>query len=109
MQRGHNRSHIAHANLRVVAWLRQVTRGPAQHGGRARAHRYLVLSAFHAFQYFKGSVVAQADLVDSKKLVGDAEALADELQRDACAARRRFPSAENKKLRTVEAGNRLDG
>ena len=77
LQRRHDRSHVAHADLRIVARLRQIARGPAQHGGRAGADRDLVLAAFDALQHFKGAVVAKIDLVDALELVGDAETLAD--------------------------------
>ena len=53
-----------------------------------------MLAAFDAFENFKGAIVAERDLVDAIKLVGDAQALTDQLQRDARAARRGFPSAE---------------
>ena len=45
-----------------------------------------MFAAFDAFQNFKGAVVTEIDLVDSGELVGDAEALADDLEGNACAA-----------------------
>jgi hypothetical protein len=60
-----------------------------------------VLSAFSALEHLEGAVVTEGDLVDALELVSDAEALADELQRDSRAARGRLPSAEEKQLRLV--------
>jgi hypothetical protein len=68
-----------------------------------------MLAAFDALQHFKAAVVAEVDLVHALELVGDAEALADELQRDARAARGRLPAAEEQQLGAVEAGNGGDG
>ena len=66
-------------------------------------------AAFDALQDFEGAVVAEVDLVDALELVGDAEALADELQRDAGAAGGGFPSAEEQELGAIEAGDGGDG
>ena len=98
LQRGHDGAHVGHADLRIVARLGEIAGGPAQHGGSSGADGNLVLAAFDALQHFKDAVVAEIDLVDALELVGDAEALADDLKRDARAARGRLPSAEQKQL-----------
>ena len=72
---------------------------PAQHRGRSGANRNLVFAAFHTLQHLEGTIVAQRDLVDTLKLVCDAQPLADQLQRDARAARGRFPTAEQQQIR----------
>ncbi len=68
-----------------------------------------MLAAFDALQHFKGAIVAESDLIDALKLIGDAEALADELESDAGAASGRFPSAEEEELIAIDAGNCGDG
>ncbi len=51
----------------------------------------------------------RVDLIDALELVGDAEELADDLERDACAAGGGLPSAENEELGAIEAGDGGDG
>jgi hypothetical protein len=91
-------AHVGHADLGIVARLGEVAGGPAEYGRRAGADRDLVLAAFDALQDFKGAVIAQGDLIDALELIGDAEALADELEGDAGAAAGRFPAAEENSL-----------
>ena len=67
-----------------------------------------MLAALDALQHLERSIVAQRDLVDALKLVGDAEAFADELQRHTRTARCRLPSAEEQQPIAVESGQRGD-
>jgi hypothetical protein len=45
-----------------------------------------VLAAFYALEDFKGTIGAEINLVDTIKLIGDTEALANNLQSDSRAA-----------------------
>ena len=45
-----------------------------------------MFAAFNAFEDFEGAVVAKVDLIDTLELVGDAEALTNDLKRDSGAA-----------------------
>ena len=96
------RAHVGHADLRIVARLRQIAGGPAKHRWRSCANRDLMLAAFDALQNLETSRRREVDLIDALELVGDAEAFADKLKRDACAARGRLPAAEEQELRCVE-------
>jgi hypothetical protein len=68
-----------------------------------------MLAALDAFQDFKRAIVAEFDLVDALELIGNAEALANKLQRDARATRRGLPSAKEQEPFAIEAGQRGNG
>src|SRR5271166_6240560 len=91
LQRGHDRAHVGHADLRVVARFREIAGCPAEQRRRALAERNLVATAFDAFQNFKRAIRLYSQLIDSLKLIENAEAFADQLQGDARAAGSRFP------------------
>src|SRR5208283_393783 len=86
LQRGHDRAHVGHSDLRVVAGFREITGCPAQQRRRALTKRNLVTAAFDAFQNFKRAIRLHGKPVDSLELIENAEAFADQLHRDARAA-----------------------
>ena len=45
-----------------------------------------MLAAFDPFEYLEAAVVAESDLIDALKLVGDAKALADDLNLEGKSA-----------------------
>ena len=85
----------------------QAARRPAEHRGRAGAPGHLVLPALDALEHLERAVRAGRELVHPLELIGDLEPLADELQRDARAARGGLPAAEQEQPRAIEPGQRL--
>src|SRR5271157_3333953 len=86
LQRRHDRAHIGHADLRIVARLGEIASCPTEQRGSSLAERYLVTAALDAFQDLEGTIGLQGELVDSLELIEDAEVFADQLHGDARTA-----------------------